>query len=155
MRLVGHVGPVTSVRFSADGTKVVTASRDSDARIWDAASGAPLRLLRGHFAIVSDASFSPNGRWVVTAGPSNAALWDAASGARIFFLHGHSDIVTSASFDPTGRRIVTGGRDGEVRLYVCDICVGGTELLRAADRRLRSTRRTLTEAERGLALGER
>jgi WD40 repeat protein len=48
-----------SARFSADAKLVVTASRDHDARIWDAGSGRLLHVLRGHFAQVNDASFSP------------------------------------------------------------------------------------------------
>ncbi len=45
--LRGHTAPVTSVRFSPDGTEVVTASRDTTARIWDASTGALLvRLAR-------------------------------------------------------------------------------------------------------------
>ena len=118
---------------------MVTASRDADARIWDAGTGELLDTLRGHFNIVSDASFSPDGRWVVTAGPQTAGLRDASSGAHIFFLYGHDDILTSASFDRSGRTIVTGSRDGEVRFYQCNICVGGVELLRTADKRSRST----------------
>jgi WD40 repeat protein len=153
IRLEGHTLPVTSVRFSTDGERVVTASRDTDARIWNARTGALLRTLRGHFSIVSDASFSPDGRWVVTAGPQTAGLWDASSGARIFFLYGHDDILTSASFDRSGRTIVTGSRDGEVRYYVCDICVGGVGLLRTAERRLRLTGREFTAADRATYLG--
>ena len=75
--LVGHRADVNSVAFSADGTRVVTASADHDARIWDARSGALLQVLLGHFATVSDARFSPDGRWVVTAGPETAGLWSA------------------------------------------------------------------------------
>ena len=148
LRLVGHRGPVTSVRFSADGAFVVTASRDNDARIWDARTGATIFVLRGHFGVVRDASFSPDGRWVVTAGPQTAYLWDAASGTLVFRLQGHVKPLSAAAFDSTGTRIVTGGLDGQVRYYLCGICVKGPALLRLAERRLSSTGRALTAAER-------
>ena len=149
LRLVGHRGPVMSVRLSRDGKRVVTASRDNDARIWDARTGALLFTLRGHFGVVRDASFSPDGRWVVTAGPQTAGLWYAASGTLVFLLHGHDKPFSAAAFDSTGTRIVTGGLDGQVRYYLCEICVKGPALLRLAERRLSSTGRTLSAAERG------
>jgi WD40 repeat protein len=37
-----HDGPVTSVQFSADGQKVLTASEDRTARVWHAPTGDPL-----------------------------------------------------------------------------------------------------------------
>lgn len=155
LRLLGHTGPVMSVRFSRDGQRVVTASRDNDARVWDARSGTPLLTLRGHFGAVRDASFSPDGRWIVTAGPQTAALWDAGTGARLFFLAGHLRPLTTASFDESGTLIVTGDLDGVVRWYSCEICVRGPQLLRLAEQRLRATGRTLSPAERRRYLGER
>jgi WD40 repeat protein len=155
VKLAGHTLAVTAVRFSPDGTRAVTASRDADARVWDTRTGASLHTLRGHFGTVSDAAFSPDGRWIVTAGPQRAALWDAASGARLFFLRGHTNVVTSVAFDATGRRIVTGGREGDVRTYRCDICTSGAELLRTAEARLALTGRKLTPAERAEYLTER
>jgi WD40 repeat protein len=147
--LRGHRGRVTSVRFSADGARVVTASRDVTARIWDTASGTLLRTLRGHhFRVVNDAAFSPDGRWVVTAGPGTAALWSADTGEFVFYLQGHQGALTSASFDASGTRIVTSGEDGTVRTYTCDICRSGADLAAVGLRRLAVTGRTLTPGER-------
>ena len=151
--LAGHGGRVNSVSFSADGTRVVTASRDRDARIWDVATGQARTVLRGHFGPVQDARFSPDGRWVVTAGPGRAGLWDALSGDLVTLLRGHRGLLTSAGFSPNGRVIVTGGVDGTVRTYRCDLCGGLAELRRLADSRLGATGRELTPEERERYLG--
>jgi WD40 repeat protein len=147
--LRGHTGPVSSARFSPDGSAVVTASSDGTARVWDVRTGASLETLRGHFGAVTDASFSPDGRWIVTAGPGTAALWSADAGERplLLLLRGHVGPLTSASFDPTGTVILTSGVDGTVRTYVCAVCRSGSALLATAQARLAATGRTLSPAE--------
>src|SRR5439155_17480234 len=122
--LRGHRDALTSVDVSPDGTRIVTASFDHDARVWDVATGRLIEVLRGHFGVVSDARFSPEGRWIVTAGPSTAGLWDVRSGQLIFFARGHEGRLTSAAFGPVDHRIVTGSVDGTVRTYACDVCGG-------------------------------
>jgi WD40 repeat protein len=148
---VGHRDDVLSVEVSPDGSRVVTASKDGDARIWDARTGRPLVVLSGHFGTVFDASFSPNGRWVVTGGPATAGLWDVVTGERNLFLQGHGGPVRAAAFtSPT--RIVTRGDDG-VRTYLCDTCGDLRALLALAQQRLSATGRVLSRDERVRFLG--
>jgi WD40 repeat protein len=151
LRLEGHRDDVLSAEVSRDGARVVTASRDGDARIWNARTGKTVWVLSGHFGTVFDASFSPNGRWVVTGGPSTAGLWDARTGERIFFLQGHGGPVRAAAF-ASPFRVVTRGDDG-VRTYVCETCRGLRALLALAERRLSVTGRTLSADERRTYLG--
>jgi WD40 repeat protein len=152
VELVGHDDLVVSVEVSTEGSRVVTASRDGDARIWDARTGELIHRLRDHVPPLFDASFSPNGRWVVTAGRATAGLWDARTGERIFFLQGHErgHLLAAAFSGPT--LIVTSGADG-VRSFNCDTC-GELDHLRAlAARRLAVTGRTFSNLERRLYLG--
>ena len=149
--LVGHEDDVLAVEVSRDGSRVVTASKDRDARIWDARTGETLHVLRGHSSTVFDASFSPNGRWVVTAGPTTAGLWDARTGEYVYFLQGHKGGHLTAAEFRSPSLIVTSGADG-VRAFPCDTCGGLGELLRLAERRLSDTGRKFTEAERRLYL---
>ena len=59
-----------------DGTRIVTASLDKTARIWDAASGKPIGELTGHQDGVGGAAFSPDGARIVTASQDGTArLW--------------------------------------------------------------------------------
>ena len=45
----GHEGPVSSAAFSPDGKRIVTASEDKTARLWDAETGEPIgEPLKGH-----------------------------------------------------------------------------------------------------------
>jgi WD40 repeat protein len=151
--LRGHEDTVSSARYSRDGARVVTASRDADARIWNASDGALIHVLTGHFAAVDDAAFSPDGRWVVTAGPITAGLFDAQAGELLLYLRGHKGRLTAAAFDPTGRWIVTAEVDGTVRTYRCELCGRAAQLLALADRRLETIGRSLTSAERKRYIG--
>ncbi|MGZ8783760.1 MAG: WD40 repeat domain-containing protein, partial [Gaiellaceae bacterium] len=98
------------------------------------------RRLLGHFAVVSEARFSPDGRWIVTAGPGKPGLFDAATGELIYLFQGHEGKLLSAAFDATSRRIVTGGRDGTVQTYRCTICGHIDELIALARARLAAAR---------------
>ena len=67
-----------SAAFSPDGSRIVTASEDKTARIWDAASAKEIAVLRGHDNYVNSAAFSPDGSRIVTAsGDKTARIWDA------------------------------------------------------------------------------
>jgi WD40 repeat protein/ABC-type oligopeptide transport system ATPase subunit len=116
--LRGHTGVVRSAAFSPDGKRVVTASGDSTARLWDTESGKEIAVLKGHTSLVSSAAFSPDGKRVVTASDDDTArLWDAESGKEIAVLKGHTDFVWSAAFSPDGKRVVTASGDSTARLW--------------------------------------
>jgi WD40 repeat protein len=148
--LDGHRLAVTSVAFSPNGRRLVTAGRDSDVILWDVRTGAPLRRLRGHFNAVSDARFSPDGRWIVTAGPRSVGLWRASDGRLIRLLVGPEGPFRAAAFRDDSRTIVAQTEDGTVSVYDCRICGGISELVALADERLRATGRELTPEERQL-----
>ena len=52
LTLKGHTGAVTSASFSPDGSRIVTASGDKTAKVWDARTGAEVLTLKGHTSVV-------------------------------------------------------------------------------------------------------
>ena len=114
-------GNVRSAAFSPDGRRIVTASNDKSARVWDAATGRQLAVLSGHDQEVRTAAFSPDGRRIVTASADQTArIWDAATARPLDVLSGHADRVWSAAFSPDGRRIVTASHDQTARVWDAD-----------------------------------
>jgi WD40 repeat protein len=115
---VGHTGIVYSAEFSPDGQRIVTASRDNTAKVWDASTGKLLYSLEGHTWDVNSAVFSPDGQRIVTASDDNTAkVWETESGKLLYSLEGHTDNVHSAVFSPDGQRIVTVSDDAIVIVW--------------------------------------
>ena len=115
---VGHTDGVKTAMFSPDGKKIVTASDDNTAKVWDAATGVLLEDLKGHTSYVKAASFSPDSRKIVTASVDKTAkIWDAATGVLLADLKGHTDWVSAASFSPDGKKIVTTSFDKTAKIW--------------------------------------
>ena len=116
--LSGHGDRVFFAAYSPDGRRIVTASADTTARIWDARTGAELAVLRGHQDRVFSAAYSPDGSRIVTASRDKSArIWDARSGQQLLVLSGHTDRVDSAGYSPDGSRIVTASWDRTARIW--------------------------------------
>jgi WD40 repeat protein len=116
--LKGHEGSVVSAAFSIDG-RIVTASRDKTARVWDGGTGKPIgKPLKFHKDGVLSAAFSSNGKFIVTASRDGMAqVWDAETGEQIGKPLPHKSIVRSAAFSPNGELIVTASLDKTARLW--------------------------------------
>lgn len=118
LQLLVHQGPVNDARFSPDGDRVVTASDDQTARVWDVFRGQPLTPPLRHQREVNSACFSPDGTKVVTwSEDQTARLWDAQSGLPIGAPFRHERGLILAEFSPDGRRVLTASVDQAVRLW--------------------------------------
>src|SRR5262245_44115447 len=118
LTLAGHEHFLTSAAFNRDGSRIVTTSADETARIWDAATGKEIAVLRGHRQRVNSAAFSSDGSRIVTGGVDQTArVWDAAAGKETAVLRGHKSSVETVAFSPDGTRIVTASSDNTARVW--------------------------------------
>jgi U3 small nucleolar RNA-associated protein 21 len=86
---------------------VAIALDDRRVVVYDLASRRRVRLLAGHSSIVQCISFSPDGRWVVTADMAgDLRVWDMPTGRCIDWMR-FADPVTTVSLSPTGEFLAT------------------------------------------------
>jgi WD40 repeat protein len=129
-----------ALEFSPDGRLLAAAGHDHYLRVWDVQSGRLLYAVVAHQGPVEDVSFSPDGRWIVTAGPISAGVWRADTGRQLLLLHGPTQPLHAALFTRDGRTIVTAGYDGTIRSYDCVVCGTFPQLVSAGERHLVQTR---------------
>jgi WD40 repeat protein len=117
-RWPGHTAEINSAAFSRDGRRLVSASWDHTARVWDVATGECQHILQGHTALLFAAVFHPDGTRIASAGRDPPIwVWDAATGQEVARLRGHTNYVWSLAFSPDGRTLASGSGDGTVRLW--------------------------------------
>ena len=118
LRLRGHAGAVRYAAYSPDGNKIVTASADHTARLWDARTGRPLGPVLRHDDDVVMAEFSPDGMCVVTASEDKTArVWDATSGRPIGEVMRDGHEMRFARFSPDSRLVATGAGEGTGQIW--------------------------------------
>ncbi|MFF4360551.1 AAA family ATPase [Streptomyces sp. NPDC001604] len=116
--LAGHTAWVWDVVWSPDGRRLLSASHDHTARVWDVERGEQTCLLQGHSRQVEAAAWSPDGTSVVTASQDGTArVWNSTTGEEVVVLLGHEHRLTSVAWSPDGALVATGARDHTVRLW--------------------------------------
>ncbi|MEZ6109035.1 MAG: hypothetical protein R3B96_23890 [Pirellulaceae bacterium] len=109
----GHTDAVTSLQFSADGTKLLSASFDRTVKLWDLRTGRVERTLVGHRLWVWSARFSPDEQHIASASEDGTVrIWNAATGEASAPFLGHQGPVYAADFSDDGRWVASGGIDG-------------------------------------------
>lgn len=124
--MTGHDGIVSCVLTTSDGTQILSLSRNGKIRLWDAFSGAQLKVLNCGDKTISAISICKNGSIIVAAysrGIVNLHLLDSFEIIDKFPLHGVSPKVLAVG--PDGATIAIGIEDRNVILYR-----SGQEMLR-------------------------
>ncbi|NXO01194.1 WDR26 protein, partial [Rhinopomastus cyanomelas] len=125
--LTEHCNEVWFCKFSNDGTKLATGSKDTTVIIWqvdpDTHQLKLLKTLEGHAYGVSYIAWSPDDNYLVACGPDDCSelwLWNVQTGElRTKMSQSHEDSLTSVAWNPDGKRFVTGGQRGQ--FYQCDL----------------------------------
>lgn len=115
--LEGHDGPIWTIAFSQDSSRIVTGSYDQTARVWDATTGQGRALLTGHTAPVTHVAFSESGEEILTfANDGTAVVWRATGEPFRSFRH-RDEVVRDALFSADGNAVITASSSGKLRVW--------------------------------------
>uniref|UniRef100_A0A669ESE3 WD repeat-containing protein 26 n=1 Tax=Oreochromis niloticus TaxID=8128 RepID=A0A669ESE3_ORENI len=125
--LTEHCNEVWFCKFSNDGTKLATGSKDTTVIVWQVDMEIQqlklMKTLEGHAYGVSYLAWSPDDAYLIACGPDDCSelwLWNVQTGElRTKMSQSHEDSLTSVAWNPDGKRFVTGGQRGQ--FYQCDL----------------------------------
>jgi WD40 repeat protein len=121
----GHSSSVQKVLFTPNGQQIVSVSTDKTIRVWDVATGEPLRVFRlpigrGDEGVLYAAALTPDGKRLAVGG---VPYGGGAHGEMIYVigmetgkvlrvLRGHKDTIVSLAFSRDGRFLASASIDG-------------------------------------------
>ncbi|KAG4072264.1 hypothetical protein HA402_004196 [Bradysia odoriphaga] len=125
--LTEHCDEVWYCKFSPDGLKLATGSKDTTVHIYDVdpqkLTVKPRRALEGHTYGVSFVAWSPDSKHLLVCGTEESPdlfIWNIDEEKVVVKMsNSPDDSLACAAFNKDGSRFVAGGQKGQ--FYVCDL----------------------------------
>lgn len=114
-----HKKEITAVSFSASGARVLTASLDGTAQLWNTETGNPEGAPLNHLEPCEQAVLSPDGRYALVAGLERTTLFDTTTGSRKSFPVGGRG--PTLGFSSSGKLAALGDSRVSGRLLVWNV----------------------------------
>ncbi|HVR74203.1 MAG TPA: c-type cytochrome domain-containing protein [Planctomycetota bacterium] len=113
-----HSDAICALEISNDGSRIASGGADRFLKVFDAATGKPLRSFEGHTHHVLGVSWRHNGQILVSSGGDGVVkVWDFETGEGRRTIGGFQKQVTAIRFLGVGPEIVTACGDRSVRVH--------------------------------------
>jgi WD40 repeat protein len=108
----------TSGDVCADGSRIVTCTKEGRMRIWETLTGKSRDIKTGYNIPFTEMALSPCSTKVASGhNDHKVRLWDTQTGVLLQVHEGHTDTVVVMAFSPNGDQISSGSFDKTVRVW--------------------------------------
>ncbi|TFJ83470.1 hypothetical protein NSK_005239 [Nannochloropsis salina CCMP1776] len=128
-KLVGHRGPIYTIRFNEKGTYCMTGGQDKSIKLWnpfrpsaDANKAGEAMLVQTFtgphgYEIRDVAITTDNARFASCGGDTAFYLWDVATARVVKKFSGHAHMINSLAFNAEGTVVLSGSYDRTVKIW--------------------------------------
>ena len=117
-RINARTSSVRTVRYSPDGTRLVSGGYDKTVKMWNPDTAQAVgTITAAHARTINSIDFSPDGKLMVTGSDDyKVRVWTHA-GKPVQELTGHKYNVVAVRFSPSGRMIASSSLDNKIILW--------------------------------------
>ena len=115
----GHRKAVSSLSWSSDGRRIISASNEKTVHVWDAMTGNKLQRYQDTSEAVRVAAWSSDGSRIATVGADALVrVWDYSTNGLILTYQGHAgNVVNAMAWSPQRYLLASTATDGAVHVW--------------------------------------
>lgn len=118
IRLVGHSGPIYSLKFCSSNKFILSASQDCTIRLWSLDLFKTICVYKAHVFPVWTVDFAPNDFYFCSGSADRQAIiWSLKSSKPERLITTSLSDVTVVKFHPNGNYLFTGSSDQRIRMH--------------------------------------
>lgn len=119
--LIGHLGRVNAIAFSADNSLIISGSEDETVRVWNTSVRKEILMLSTYGEAINAVAFSDDNSSIISGGhfsesDPSVRQWQINRRKEAITLYDTSQ-VTAVAFDPNNNRLVFGGLSGPLKTF--------------------------------------
>lgn len=117
VQLTGHTEDVRVIVFSPDGKTIATGGHDQTVRLYNAATGKELKVIKGLGDRVTSLAFSADGKTLASAAYDSVRLWAVPAGTAKGVLKATIAFANVVDMSPDAKTIVIGDSENHVTVW--------------------------------------